>query len=236
MDIQKLPYFKLGNQISILYVEYICCWLVSFRIEGVDLLPAQVSLMSHVQHHSYKASIVWHSAFLRVKLAHLYISAGKTIALDYMGICWKRDMSSVHCIQACHCFSSQGKGSFRFSALITVPSDIRVLENYLSLFPILPFLFTKTLLLFVPPYFKHQGPTCLLLQRLSFFMWKNLQRDGHVQERELHIPEGKITILIFSCEIQIILYVMEENLHQIFIHELQIINISNMNIGIDLPM
>ena len=37
--------------------------------------------MSLLQHHSSKASILWHSAFFIVQLSHSYITTGKTIAL-----------------------------------------------------------------------------------------------------------------------------------------------------------
>ena len=38
--------------------------LVSFRIDWLDLLAVQGTLKSLLQHHSSKASILWHSAFL----------------------------------------------------------------------------------------------------------------------------------------------------------------------------
>ena len=37
--------------------------------------------LSRVQHHSSKASILWHSAFFTVQLSHPYLTTGKTIAL-----------------------------------------------------------------------------------------------------------------------------------------------------------
>ena len=55
--------------------------LISFRIDWFDLLVAQGALKSHLQHHSSKASILWHSAFFMVHLSYLYISTGKIIAL-----------------------------------------------------------------------------------------------------------------------------------------------------------
>ena len=36
---------------------------------------------SLLQHHSSKASVLWHSAFFMVHLSHLYMTTGKTIAL-----------------------------------------------------------------------------------------------------------------------------------------------------------
>ena len=38
-------------------------------------------LKSLLQHHSSKASIIWHSAFFMLQLSHLYMTTGKTIAL-----------------------------------------------------------------------------------------------------------------------------------------------------------
>ena len=55
--------------------------LISFRIGWLDLLAVQGTLKSVLQHHSSKASILWHSAFFIVQLSHPYMTTGKTIAL-----------------------------------------------------------------------------------------------------------------------------------------------------------
>ena len=55
--------------------------LISFRIDWFDLLAVQRTVKSLLQHHSLKASILWCSAFFVVQLSHLYMTAGKTIAL-----------------------------------------------------------------------------------------------------------------------------------------------------------
>ena len=55
--------------------------LISFRMDWLDLLTVQGTLKSLLQHHSSKASILWHSAFFTVQLSHPYITTGKTIAL-----------------------------------------------------------------------------------------------------------------------------------------------------------
>ena len=55
--------------------------LISFRIDWFDLLAVQGTLKSLLQHHSSKASILWHSAFFIVQLSHPYMTTGKTIAL-----------------------------------------------------------------------------------------------------------------------------------------------------------
>ena len=44
--------------------------LISFRIDSLDLLGVQGALKSVLQHHSSKASILWHSAFFIVQLSH----------------------------------------------------------------------------------------------------------------------------------------------------------------------
>ena len=55
--------------------------LSSFRMDWLDLLAVQGTLKSLLQHHSSKASILWHSAFFTVQLSHPYMTTGKTIAL-----------------------------------------------------------------------------------------------------------------------------------------------------------
>ena len=55
--------------------------LISFRIDWFDLFAVQGTLKSLLQHHSSKASVLWHSAFFTVQLSHPYMTTGKTIAL-----------------------------------------------------------------------------------------------------------------------------------------------------------
>ena len=55
--------------------------LISFRMDGLDLLAVQGTLKSLLQHHSSKASILRCSAFFMVQLSHPYVITGKTIAL-----------------------------------------------------------------------------------------------------------------------------------------------------------
>ena len=79
---------------SILRIRWLKCWslsfsispsnehpgLISFRMDWLDLLAVQGTLKS-LQHHSSKASILWHSVFFVVQLSHPYMTIGKTIAL-----------------------------------------------------------------------------------------------------------------------------------------------------------
>ena len=57
--------------------------LISSRIDWFDLLAAQGTLKSLLQHHNLKASILQCSAFFLVQLpcSHPYMTTGKTIAL-----------------------------------------------------------------------------------------------------------------------------------------------------------
>ena len=55
--------------------------LISFRMYWLDLLVVQGTLKSLLQHHSSKASILWHSTFFTVQHSHPYMTTGKTIAL-----------------------------------------------------------------------------------------------------------------------------------------------------------
>ena len=54
---------------------------ISFRMDWLDLLAVQGTLKSLLQHHTSKASILQHSAFLTVQLSHPYVTTGKTTAL-----------------------------------------------------------------------------------------------------------------------------------------------------------
>ena len=56
-------------------------WLISFRKDWLDLHVVEGTLKSLFQHHSSKASILWHSAFFIVQLSHPYMTTGKTITL-----------------------------------------------------------------------------------------------------------------------------------------------------------
>ena len=55
--------------------------LISLRKDWLHLLAVQGTFNSLLQHHSLKASILWHSAFFIVQLSHPYMTTGKTIAL-----------------------------------------------------------------------------------------------------------------------------------------------------------
>ena len=68
--------------------------LISFRIDWLDLLEVQRALKSLLQHHSSKASILWHPTYSMVQLSHLYMTTGKTITFDYMDLFRQGDVSA----------------------------------------------------------------------------------------------------------------------------------------------
>ena len=67
--------------------------LISLRIDWIDLLAFQGNLNSLLQHHRSKASILWHSAFFIVQLAHPYMTTRRITALTIWTI-----VSKVMCL------------------------------------------------------------------------------------------------------------------------------------------
>ena len=89
------PSIRVFSKESVLHIRWPKYWsfsfnispsneysgMISFTIDWFDLLAVQGTLKSLIQHHSSKASILWHSAFFIVQLSHPYVTAGKTTAL-----------------------------------------------------------------------------------------------------------------------------------------------------------
>ena len=61
--------------------------LISFRIEWYDLLAVQETLKSLLQHHSSKASILQHSAFLYSPTLTSICNYWKNHSFDYTDLC-----------------------------------------------------------------------------------------------------------------------------------------------------
>ena len=61
--------------------------LISFRMDWLDLLAVQGNLKSLLQHHSSKASILWHSAFFTVQLSHPYKTSCCTLRNSHSNLC-----------------------------------------------------------------------------------------------------------------------------------------------------
>ena len=79
-QVAKVLEFQLQHQ-SFQWIFRKSVWNISFRMDWLDLLAVQGTLKSLLQHHSSKASILWHSSFFIVQLSPLYMTTGKTIAL-----------------------------------------------------------------------------------------------------------------------------------------------------------
>ena len=89
------PSSRVFSNKSVLHIRWPKCWSFSFsispfneylgsislRTDWLDLLVVQGTLKSLLQHHSSKASILWHSAFFKVQLSHPCMATGKTITL-----------------------------------------------------------------------------------------------------------------------------------------------------------
>ena len=124
-----------------------------FRMDWLDLLAVQGTLKSLLQHHSSKASILWHSAFFLVQLSHPYMNTGKTIALTrwtfaskVMSLLFnmlsrlvitflprsKWTLSAKVCLCyliRCHSFSSKEQMFFNFMGAVIFCSDFGAQEN-----------------------------------------------------------------------------------------------------------
>ena len=89
------PSIKVFSDMSVLLIRWPKYWsfsfrispskeylgLISFRMDWLDLLAAQGTLKSLLQHHSSKTSILQCSAFRIVQLSNPYMTTGKTIVL-----------------------------------------------------------------------------------------------------------------------------------------------------------
>ena len=88
------PSIRVFSNESIFHMRWPKYWILSlsispsneypgliFRMDWLDILAVQGTLKSLLQHHSSKASSLWHSAFFTVQVSHPYLTTGKPIAL-----------------------------------------------------------------------------------------------------------------------------------------------------------
>ena len=86
--------------------------LISFKMDWLDLLAAQGTLKSLLQHHSSKASILRCSAYFTVQFSHTYMTTGKTIALTrrtFVGSITSLLLNMLSCSYICNIVSFRGK-------------------------------------------------------------------------------------------------------------------------------
>ena len=91
----NFPSIRVFSNQSVLHIRWPKYWSFSFSIspsneylglissetDWLELLAVQGTLKRLLQHHSSKASILWHSAFFMVQFSHPYMTTGKTMAL-----------------------------------------------------------------------------------------------------------------------------------------------------------
>ena len=98
--------------------------LISFRSDWLDLLAVQGTLKSFLQHHSSKASILWHSASFIVQLSHPYMTTGKTIALTRQTFVGKVISLLFNMLSSLvKAFLPRIKHFLNFMAVVTICSD-----------------------------------------------------------------------------------------------------------------
>ena len=106
--------------------------LISFRIDWLDLLAVHGSLKSLLQHHSAKASILWHSAFSMVQLLHPYMTTVKTIALIRRTFVGKVMSLLFNMLSRFVIAFLPGSKHLNFIAAVTICSDFGAPKNKVS--------------------------------------------------------------------------------------------------------
>ena len=95
LPLSVLPSIRVFSNKSVLCIKWPKNWsfsfsispsngylgLISFRMDGLDLLAVQGTFKNLLQYHTLKASILWCLGFFIVWLSHPYMTTGKTIAL-----------------------------------------------------------------------------------------------------------------------------------------------------------
>ena len=90
------PSIKVFSNESVLHIRWPNYWrfsfnispsseysgLISSRMDWLNLLAFQETLESLLQHHSSKASIIWHSDFFIVQLSYPYMTTEKNYSFD----------------------------------------------------------------------------------------------------------------------------------------------------------
>ena len=113
--------------------------LISFTIDWFDLLAVQGTLKSLLQHHSSKASILWHSAFLMVQPSHPYMTTGKTIALTRCTFVGKIMSLLFNMLSRLVIGFLPRSKYFNFMAAVTIYCDFGGQENKVTVSTVSPF-------------------------------------------------------------------------------------------------
>ena len=114
--------------------------LISFRIDWFDLLVVQGTLNSLLQHHSLKASILWHSSLLYGPTLISICDYWKTIALTIWTFVGQELSLVFNTLPRFVIACLQRSKSVNFMASVSIRSDFGVQENKICLcFHISPF-------------------------------------------------------------------------------------------------
>ena len=110
-------------------------------MDWLALLAVKGTLKSLLQYHSSKASVLQHSAFFMIQLSHLYMAAGKIIALARQTFVGKV-MSLLFNMLSGFVIAFLPRSKSLLIPWLQSPSAV-ILEpkNIKSLFPVLPHLF-----------------------------------------------------------------------------------------------
>jgi len=106
--------------------------LIFFRMAWLNPLAVQRTLKSLLQHHSSKASILWHSVFFIIQLSHPYMTIGKTIALTrwtFVGKVMSLLFNMLSRLVIAFLLRSK---CLNFMAAVTICSDFRAPKNKVS--------------------------------------------------------------------------------------------------------
>ena len=142
--------------------------LISFRMDWLDLLAVQGTLKSLLQHHSSKASVLWHSTFCIVQLSHPYMTTEKNHSFDCVDLYQQIDVSAFES-RVCHSFPSKEQMSFNFmAAVILEPKKIKSVTAY----PWLNYKY-KIFRTAVEVYHKTPGQECSQTSRKNFTNHQN---------------------------------------------------------------
>ena len=136
------PSIRLFSNESVLHIRWPKYWsfsislsneyseLISFRIDWFDLLAVQGILKSLIEHHSLKASILWHSAFFSIQLSYLYTTTGNILALTVQTIVIQVISLLFNTLSRfVTAFLPRSKCLFNFMAAVTICSDFGAQEN-----------------------------------------------------------------------------------------------------------
>ena len=103
------PSIRVFSNESVLHIRWPKYWsfsigpsneysgLISFRFHLLDLLAVQGTLQGLLQHHTSKASILWHSACFIVQISHPYMTTRKVIALTRWTFVGKLHLCFIIC-------------------------------------------------------------------------------------------------------------------------------------------